>query len=61
MKFLIWLGCLVAVTLVLALVTEMGFELGGVPTALLYMGGVTAGRALNAKLDGMRQVRQRGL
>ena len=44
MKVLIWLGCFVVVTVVLALVTEMGFELGGVPTALLCTGGAAAGR-----------------
>ena len=58
MKVLIWLGCFIVVTVVLALVTEMGFELGGVPTALLCTGGAAAGRALNAKLDSMRSARQ---
>ena len=57
MKVLIWIGCFVAVSVVLTLISEQGIVLGGVPTALLYMGGVTAARALSARLDAGRSDR----
>lgn len=57
MKVLIWIGCFIVVSVVMTLISEQGIVLGGVPTALLYMGGVTAARALSSRIDARRSDR----
>ena len=51
MKVLIWVGCLFVVTFIRTCIQESGTILGGLPTALLYLGAYFIARSLCKLLD----------